>query len=406
MLNQLNLTIAEQDIRAKIAQYGRITFAEFMELALYHPTDGYYTNGGAIGAAGDYYTSPAAHPVFGAMIAIQLQQMWETLGHPERFYVIETGSGTGRLAADLMNNLPSLESDFVETLRYVTIERSFNAPPNALAIDHIFALGIPINDIVGCLISNELIDAFPVHRFLIDEGKPRELYVTENGGNIVEEPGEPSTPALKARLDRLSLPLPNGFRGEVNLGISPWIQEVSKALMRGFILTIDYGHLEYELYSSKRDRGTMQTFYNHVQSNCLYKRIGHQDITCQVDFSSVIYAGEQFQIKSLDLITQSDYLQKLGIGMWIRELRKTSLSQSELYSNLMAMRQLIEPAGLGNFKVLIQEKNTGIDSLQQILPDLDTIDLGSPPLLSLEHIPLLEGRYPHTVWKPENSIGF
>ena len=91
--------------------------------------------------------------------------------------------------------------------------------------------------------------------------------------------------------------------------------------------------------------------------------------------------------------------------MWIRELRKTSLSQSELYSNLMAMRQLIEPAGLGNFKVLIQEKNTGIDSLQQILPDLDTIDLGSPPLLSLEHIPLLEGRYPHTVWKPDNSIG-
>ncbi len=388
---------AELEIRARIARHGRIAFAEFMQLALYHPAGGYYSRGGAVGADGDYFTSPSAHPAFGALIAAQLRRMWEILGRPAVFHAVEMGAGSGRLAADVSARAAGLGPDFAAALRYIAIDRSRpvsrgKAPP----FHRIAAAGAPLGRVAGCFISNELVDAFPVHRFVTRDGKPREIYVTERRGELVEEPAEPSTPALAQRLDRLPHRLPDGRRGEVNLEIGPWMAEVSEALERGFVVTIDYGRLERELYSETRPRGTLQTYYRHAPGSSPYRRVGCQDITSHADFSEILHQGRRAGLNAVAFASQADYLRMLGIERWIQALRTAPIRQTERHANLMAMRQLVDPSGLGGFNVLVQEKGTGVDDLSSLAP---APGAASPPLLTEEHVPLMEGRYPHAAWE-------
>ena len=391
------ISTAEMEIRGQIARLGRITFAQFMEVALYHPVGGYYAGGGAVGADGDYFTSPSAHPAFGALIAVQLRRMWELLGRPTQFHAVEMGAGSGRLAEDVQGRADALGSDFAAALRYVAIDRS-HVWSRAASFHCVAGTGAPLRGVVGCFISNELLDAFPVHRFVVEDGEPREIYVSEKDGELVEELGVPSTPALAGRLDRLPQRLPEGYRGEVNLAIGPWMAEVSGALERGFVLTIDYGHLEGELYSAARAGGTLRTYYRHAPGVSAYRRIGFQDITSHTDFSEAAYRGRCAGLDAAGLVSQAEYLRMLGIARWIREVRTAPLGQAERHANLMAMRQLVDPSGLGGFKVLVQEKGTGIGDLVPLTPDPGSIDVDGPPLLTQEHIPLMEGRYPHAAW--------
>ena len=397
---------AESEIRARIAQSGRITFAELMGIALYHPDGGYYTRGGAVGAEGDYYTSPTAHPAFGALLAIQLQRMWDVLGSPVRFDVVELGAGDGRLATDLTRHAAALEPGFASAVRYVAVDRALLVPNYAAghgaptAFDRVRADGVPMSGVVGCFISNELVDAFPVHRFLIDDDI-LELYVTERDGKLVEIPGEPSTPGLASRLGRLPHRLPPGYCGEVNLGIGPWMNESAAALKRGFVVTIDYGDIDLELYSAKRMSGTLQTYRGHSPGAGPLTRIGLQDITSHADFSSIAYEGRRAGLEAIGLLTQAEYLGRLGMGSWIRAVRALPLGQHEIQANTMAMRHLVDPSGLGGFKVLVQEKGTGIEDVEAIMPDLERDYPGEPPLLSREHVPLMEGRYAHAAWQPD-----
>ena len=398
---------AEKEIRARIAQHGRITFAEFMGIALYHPDGGYYTRGGAVGAEGDFYTSPSAHPAFGALLAIQLQCMWKVLGRPARFDVVELGAGNGRLATDVTTHAASLEPRFAEAVRYVAVDRSLPGPgaehvgdsDMPRSYDRVQSDGVPMTGVEGCLISNELVDAFPVHRFLVDDDI-LELYVTERDGKLVEIPAEPSTPKLVGRLDRLPHSLPPGYCGEVNLAIGPWMMDVGDALERGFVVTTDYGGIDTDLYSAKRMSGTLQTYRGHSPGAGPLTQIGLQDITSHADFSSIAYEGRRAGLETIGFVTQAEYLGRLGLGSWVRAIRTMPLGQNEMQANAMAMRNLVDPSGLGNFKVLVQEKGTGIDDMNAIMPDLGEGDLGDPPLLSREHMRLMEGRYAHTTWQP------
>lgn len=393
---------SESEIRARIARRGRITFAEFMRIALYHPDGGYYTRGGAVGAEGDYYTSPTAHPAFGALLAIQLQGMWDVLNRPARFDVVEMGAGSGRLATDITEYAASLKSGFAEAVRYVAVDRSPQIPadPRAPAsFDRVQSDGVPMDGVEGCFISNELVDAFPVHRFLVDDDI-LELYVTERDGKLAEIPGEPSTPELARRLGRLPHSLPPGHCGEVNPGIGPWMKEVGEALKRGFVVTIDYGDVDLDLYSPKRMSGTLQTYRGHSPGAGPFAQIGLQDITSHADFSSIAYEGREHGIETIGLMTQAEYLGRLGMGSWIRAARTLPLAQHEIQANTMAMRNLVDTSGLGSFKVLVQEKGTGVGDVEAIMPDPGEDDPGEPPLLSREHMRLMEGRYAHTTWQP------
>ena len=398
---------AEEEIRARIAQHGRITFAEFMGIALYHPEGGYYTRGGAVGAEGDYYTSPTAHPAFGALLAIQLQRMWDVLGRPARFDVVELGAGDGRLATDITTHAASLEPAFAGAVRYVAVDRGLPAPGAEHAgnsdmprsYDRIQSNRVPMTGVEGCLISNELVDAFPVHRFLVDDDV-LELYVTERDGKLVEIPGEPSTPKLAGRLVRLPHSLPPGIGVSIVRGQPAWMAEIGEALKRGFVLTIDYGGIDIDLYSAKRTSGTLQTYRGHSPGSGPLSHIGLQDITSHADFSSLAYEGRRAGLETIGLVTQAEYMGRLGLGLWVRAIRAMPLSQHEKQANSMAMRNLVDPSGPGGFRVLVQEKGTGVDDMEVIMPDPGEGVLGGPPLLSREHMHLMEGRYAHTAWQP------
>ena len=399
-------TAAEVEIRARISQHGRITFAEFMGIALYHPTGGYYSRGGAVGPRGDFYTSPSAHPAFGALLAVQLRRMWELLGSPSPFDVVELGAGSGRLAADITAHAGRLDPGFANAVRYVAVDRTpqaldaggLAAPGAPQSYDLVRAYGVPMRGVQGCFISNELVDAFPVHRFLVDDGV-LELYVTERNGRLVEIPGEPSTPDLAARLERLPHRLPPGYCGEVNLAIGPWMTEVGEALERGFVVTIDYGGIDTDLYSTRRMSGTLQTYRGHSPGAGPFAHVGLQDITSHADFSSIAYEGRRAGLETIGLVTQADYLARLGLGSWVRAIRTMGLGQQEKQANTMAMRNLVDPSGLGSFRVLVQEKRTAVDDIEAIMPDDGAP--GAPPLLSREHMPLMEGRYAHAAWQPD-----
>ena len=398
----------EADIRARIASEGRITFAEFMNVALYHTAGGYYSRGSSTSDHRDYYTSPAAHPAFGALIAIQLRRMWEVLERPSPFYAVEMGAGNGLLARDVVGYALTLPSPFTDALRYIALDRSsVHGEPDGRAAGYqrVVAQALPIKGVVGCFFSNELVDSFPVHRFQIQRGAIKELYLSLRDERFVEVLGEISTPLLERHLDHLRFRLPEGYRGEINLQIGPWMAEIARALKRGFVLTMDYGYEAGDLYSPERAYGTLQTYYRHASGASPYELIGMQDITAHVDFSSLISGGNAIGLRPIGLCTQAHLLRGLGLEEWVRRLRTKHLTQRNRDANMMAMRELVRPDGLGAFKVLVQEKGTEITRLGELSPSkappsesggwADDLPV---PLLRPQHVPLMEGRYPHLTW--------
>ena len=392
---------AEAEIRDRIAKRGRITFAEFMDVALYHPSGGYYTSASRIGAAGDYFTSPTAHPAFGALLCVQLNRMWEVLGRPDRYVVVEMGAGSGQLGCDVAGYAATLAGDFVRSLRYIALERYARAGPSRGEARNMHRViggadSVPIRGVVGCFISNELVDSFPVHRFQIKRRDVYEIYLTLDAhGRLVEVLGEPSTPQLTGRLTALGFPLPDGFRGEIRLNTGRWLSQIHGALERGFVLTVDYGFEAERLYDDTRAEGTLQSYHHHTQVSGPYQRIGEQDITAHVDFSLLASEGEALGLRPLALLSQAEFLRGLGFEGMTTRLRAMDLSQRERDANVMGMRELVNPDGLGAFKVLIQELAAGVEDVAEVVPRGPPDGRLEVPLLSPAHVPLMEGRYPH-----------
>lgn len=394
---------AEEEILKIIRHQGRITFADFMKIALYHPVDGYYNNDSPIGSRGDYFTSPTVHPGFGGLLAKQIKRMWALLDKPTPFYIIEIGAGNGRLAIDIINHVFAIDQDLHTSIQYFAIDRAQHPTLNHDKIQQIVSNTLPFRDVVGCVLSNELVDAFPVHLFEIGNKSIQEIYVTHENGEFREELDNPSNPQLLSKINILNLDPKNIHRGEINLEIIPWIKEVSTLIKTGFILTIDYGYLENELELDKRHNGTLQTYYKHSQGTNPYLQIGEQDITSHVNFSSIIKEGSNFGIDTIGLLSQGEYLAHLGISRWIEYFRKSTLTQPDIQANVMALRQLIDPSGLGNFKVLIQTKGINSFLIKDLLTRIGTSDVKTPPILSHNHVPIMASKYPHNTWTPDYS---
>ena len=396
-------------IKQRILERGRITFAEFMEMVLYYPDLGYYTSlKERVGARGDFYTSPATHPIFGALISIQLEQMWHLLGQPARFTVVEMGAGKGLLAHDILNYSTCLSSDFTNSLEYITQESGRRQKIYRLRGGHIELCGMvpqqgtTLENITGCLLSNELLDAFPTHKITIKDGHLKEIYVTFQGDEFIESIDEPSTPLLGQKLEEEGITLPEGYCTEINLSIGPWIENIACMLNRGFVLTIDYGYLASELYCSRRNRGSLMTYYRHTCQENPYVCIGDQDITSHVDFTSVIKAGYKAGLYSVGLTSQEQFLLNLGLRVFLEAMTDRRLDYQQYLANRFAMRELIRPEGMGDFKVVIQGKGTNVMSLYGLIPNNEKVrelkarkDEINFPLLTQEHAPLMSAKYPH-----------
>ncbi len=393
-----------EKIKQLILEHGRITFAEFMEAVLYYPDLGYYTSSRQrVGAEGDFFTSPATHPVFAALIALQLDQMWHLLGCPTNFTVVEMGAGKGLLARDIPDYLPHLSSSFAQAISYIATERdSVSVMQGNLAASAQVAASWPLRGVTGCFLSNELLDAFPTHRVTMRDGRLQEIYVTLEDDKFVEVAADPSTPLLEEQLTQEEITLPEGYCTEVNLNTTPWLEDVAASLEQGFIITIDYGYLASELYAPERHQGTLMTYYRHICASDPYVRIGEQDITTHVDFTTLIRSGESKGLRFASLVSQREFLLNLGLDIFIQALTDRNLSYPDYMANRFSMLELVRPEGTGDFKVLIQSKGIAAVPLYGTTPDAEMKkallarreDL-KVPLLKKEHMPLLEAKYPH-----------
>lgn len=357
-------------IRQRIAEAGAITFREFMALALYHPRHGYYCSPREkMGRQGDYLTSPEVHPIFGWLVGKQLGQMWEVMGRPQPFTVVEMGAGSGALARDILDWARRHAPEFFAALEYRLVEvseelaaRQRRVVQSALGGDERLekAAWLPSLDaigkgsIVGCFLSNELVDAFPVHRVSVREGRLHEVYVGWRHGRFQESLGPPSTPALEEYFRRLGLMPGEDCLAEVNLDALDWMKRVARALGRGFVLTFDYGYPADQLYAPWRREGTLLCFYRHNPSSDPYARIGRQDMTSHVDFTSLIQAGAEEGLQAVGLTSQARFLDALGIGGALAGAAQAELSLEEYYARRRALTELLDPAGLGRVQVLIQ----------------------------------------------------
>jgi len=356
-------------IRERITAEGAITFRQFMAMALYHPQHGYYCSSREkLGRQGDYLTSPEVHPIFAYLVAKQLWQMWQVMAKPRPFAIVEMGAGSGALARDILRWAQRQGSDFFWALEYRLVEVSEwlrenqrrtlrEVDPSLDKVSWLPSLeALPGEGVSGCFFSNELVDSFPVHRVMVQNGRLQEVYVGWQAGRFVESLGSPSTPRLEEYFRRLGLLPGEGCLAEVNLEALDWMKTVATALRRGFVLTFDYGYPAQELYAPWRKDGTLLCFYRHNPSSDPYARIGRQDMTSHVDFTSLIQAGREQGLELLGLTSQSRFLAAAGISAGLEARGQRDLSLEEYYARRRAVTELIDPTGLGRIKVLIQAK--------------------------------------------------
>ena len=354
-------------IADEIARTGPVPFARFMELALYHPEFGYYMRAGEqggerIGWQGDYYTSSDVHPVLARALVRQARQADDLLGRPDPVTVIEMGAGKGLLARDFLDESAKQHGSFWDRLRYVLIERSpamrasqrsnlapwLELPGRVSWVNDLQELGD--GSVAGVMLSNELVDAFPVHRLKIERGQVREIFVDYQGGRFCERLEAPSTPEVSEYLRRLSLSLPEGYTAEINLEALAWMKEVARVLDRGLVMTIDYGHTAQDLYGPDRRRGTLLCYHAQMASEDPYLRVGLQDMTTHVDFTSLATIGEEAGLQVTGFTNQMSFLMGLGVEQWLDALEPGS-------AEFQSVVQLLRPEGMGRtFKILIQHK--------------------------------------------------
>ncbi|NOZ26290.1 MAG: SAM-dependent methyltransferase [Nitrospirae bacterium] len=309
----------EDAIKRMIRRDGAVTFERFMEMALYMPEHGYYMSGRqVIGPEGDFYTSPHLHPVFGWVLAVQLDEMRSLLGEPGGFTIVEVGAGRGFLSDGIISYIRR-ELGWGDGWHYVIVERNpgvRRVQEETLSehegiVEWVSSLG-ETGRFRGCVVSNELLDSFPVHVIQMDDVFC-EVYVDVTDDGFRERLGDLSTPELVDYIDRYRIPRTAGYRTEVNLRIRGFLEEVSRILAEGFVMTIDYGYPFWEYYAEERSRGTLLCYHRHACNEDPYQNVGQQDITAHVNFSALRDWGEETGLKTVGYCSQGTFLVSLGI---------------------------------------------------------------------------------------------
>lgn len=358
------MPLAERLIH-RIRSRGPITFAEFMEAALFDPDDGYYATKAAIGFEGaDYFTSADLGPSFGRALARMAVDAWAALGRPSRWDLVEAGSGKGTVMRDLLASLERERPDAARAARPAIVEvspRLREQQAVALAGREMrwatAAYGLaPVH---GLIFANEVLDAFPVHVLVRTEDGVREAYVVERDGALVETLRAPSHADLRWRVPQA---LPVGGRWEVSTAAESWVAQVAAALTSGYLLLIDYADDEAGLLA-RMGSGTVRGFSRHRLVGDPLERPGEMDITATVDLTAIRRAAEGAGLRLVGTGTQRDVLARLGI----REPAArpaTPLEQLRAASRRSAVDTLLDPRGLGAFRVLLFAKDAPADGFR------------------------------------------
>jgi SAM-dependent MidA family methyltransferase len=315
-------------------------------------------------------------PIFGQLLATQFAEMWRVIKgdgkvfRPDRaknlpvpfFDLVEAGAGSGRLSRDVLDAAETHDPEFYSAIRLSLVERSPAARaaqtetlgPHASRL--VYSDAILPETVTGVIFANELLDALPTHVVVMTPSGLREVYVDlADDGRFIEQAGELSTPRLAEYLARAGAEMRVGWRAEVTLATEDWTKTAARSLRMGFLVLIDYGHDEGELYGASHAAGTLTSFKKHSQLADVLQEPGETDITAHVDLTAVTRAARQEGLDVLARLDQTYFL--LGLG--ITELDGLSLHQR------LGLKTLLLPGGLGStHKVLIFGKAVGKPSLK------------------------------------------
>lgn len=347
---------------------GWVPFGRFMEMALYEPGLGYYERPErAPGRAGDFFTSVSVGSLFGELLAFRFAQWlepWLAQGCPA-VHLVEAGAHDGQLAADILAWLKANRPALAEKLQYWIIEPSttrqrWQRDKLGASVRWAESLDVLPGPVQGVIFANELLDAFPVHRFDWQAQKREwlEWGVGVAGGEFVWRvcPDQKRAAAFKHLLpavpEELAEVLPDGYGIEVSPLAVEWWQKAARKLGRGMLLTFDYGLTEAEILAPGRTGGTLRAYHQHQQSPDVLGDPGERDLTAHVHFPPLQRAGEAAGLTTQGLVHQATFLTQI-----VAELEQGEARVAWDAKRVRQLKTLTHPDFLGvRFKVLVQGK--------------------------------------------------
>jgi SAM-dependent MidA family methyltransferase len=367
-------------IARALARDGRITFARYMQLALYHPRWGYYSRRDAVGETGDFYTSPELHPLFAATVAARAEALWRAMGAPPEFDFVEVGGGSGRFARDFLLYVDQRFGDLSPALRYRIDDRG--AGPRRRQLERLIRAGLDRrvrwtdgswaawskSSVRGMVVANELLDALSVHLVTAREGRLQELYVSSSADGPRLEAGPPSTPELARYFHAHAVHIPDGVRWEVNLNARRWIRRGSGALAAGGLLLIDYGYPAAELYSERRPGGTLLCYAAHTLHSDPLRNPGEQDMTSHIDLTAARSTLAASGMALLEDRSQSDALDPAATSDWRNWTLSADLPWVKRSGLVRSLEALSDRHGLGRLRWLLGTKNLDREMFMQATP--------------------------------------
>jgi SAM-dependent MidA family methyltransferase len=355
----LPVSLAER-ITELIRREGAITFHDWMKAALYDPEHGYYQRSDRErwGREGDYRTSPERSRLFAATFARYFARLYDELDRPMEWTIVECGAGDGSFAAGVLQTLTREFPVVFAATKYVVCEVSQDARVRQRLAEFServqFRTDLVSVD-VGIYFSNELLDAFPVHRLVRTELGLAELYVgLDSTGAFVWTTGPLSTP----RLSELPVELAQGQVIEINLEVDKWLAQIASKLANGFVITVDYGAEAAELYdATRRPKGTLRGFSRHSFVDDVLAQPGECDITSSVNWTQVKTVGGKLGLKVVDFASQDKFLLQAGLLEELEQQLSQAETEAEKVSLTTGAREMILPGGMASsFQVLVQRR--------------------------------------------------
>jgi SAM-dependent MidA family methyltransferase len=336
------------------AQAGWLAFDDYLRIVLYAPGLGYYSAGSVkFGPGGDFVTAPELSGLYARCLASQCAPVLRAVGGD----VLELGAGTGRLAAGVLTRLAELEQlphhyYILEVSADLRVRQSetLEGLPAALRSRVAWLDALPATPITGVVLANEVADALPFQRFVIDAEALYQRGVGLSDEAALVDADRPGSAALRAELARMA---PNGwprrYLSELCPMLGPWVAAIAKALSRGAVFLIDYGLPRHEYYHPQRNRGTLRCHFRHRAHDDPLLYPGLQDITAWVDFTRVAEAAVDAQLEVAGFCTQAAFLLANGIEAELAAASNT-LERARLASQA---RVLLLPGEMGErFKVM------------------------------------------------------
>jgi SAM-dependent MidA family methyltransferase len=350
-----------ETLRSEIAASGPITFARFMELALYHPEQGYYAGDASrIGPDGDFFTASDSGHAFGRCMARQIVEIDERIGPLDPFHIVEFGAGRGLLARDVLNAIGELAPGLSRRVRYLMVDRS-PAMREAASRRVPEARAMAPEELEpghrGCVLAVELFDALPVRRVRRRGDALIEILVdVEPTGELVERE-VPAPPELQDVAARLGAADRDGMEAELALDAPSWLDALARTIDRGVIIAVDYGASGEELYGPDRRRGTLLAYHGHSTNEDYLARVGRQDLTAHVNFTVLEERAREIGLSVLGTTTQDRFLVANGILEEFEQPDLDAARDPRRVKRRMQAMQLIHPQGMGRrFRVLLVSK--------------------------------------------------